>query len=134
LQLYFNEDALAVALTTYNLDYTNYNILNMTWTASGELHADNRGQCDGNSGDMVNNKWRMAMKQADHIHIPRKRNKLNVKRNFTNANLKYLETWRRMSQDPFTFPIAVGLYPITIVTETTATIAKRIGRKGGKLL
>jgi hypothetical protein len=134
LQLYFNEDALAVALTTYNLDYTNYNILNMTWTASLELGADNRGQNDGETGDMDNNKWRMAMKQADHIHIPRKRNKLNVKRNFTNANLKYLETWRRMSQDPFTFPIAVGLYPITIVTETTATIAKRIGRKGGKLL
>jgi hypothetical protein len=41
LQLYFNEDALAVALTTYNLDYTNYNILNMTWTAFGELGAAN---------------------------------------------------------------------------------------------
>jgi hypothetical protein len=35
-----------------------------------------------------------------------------------------------MSQDPFTFPIAAGLYPITLVTETTAAIAKRIGRKG----
>jgi len=106
----------------------------MTWTVSGELHADNRGQCDGNSGDMDNNKWRMAMKQADHIHIPRKRKKPNVRRNFTNANLKYLETWRRMSQDPFTFPIVAGLYPITLVTETAATIAKRTGRKGGKLL
>jgi hypothetical protein len=83
---------------------------------------------------MDNNKWRMAMKQADHIHIPRKRKKPNVRRNFTNANLKYLETWRRMSQDPFTFPIAAGLYPITLVTETAATIAKRTGRKGGKLL
>jgi len=70
------------------------------------------------------------MREADHIHIPRKRKKLNVRRNFTNANLKYLETWRRMSQDPFTFPIAAGLYPITLVTETTAAIAKRIGRKG----
>ena len=102
----------------------------MTWTASGQLHADNRGQCDGNSGDMDNNKWRMAMKQADHIHIPRKRNKLNVRRNFTNANLKYLEMWRRMSQDAFTFPIVAGLYPITLVTETMAVIAKKIGRKG----
>jgi hypothetical protein len=79
---------------------------------------------------MDNNKWRIVMREADHIHIPRKRKKLNLRRNFTNANLKYLETWRLMAEDPFTFPIAVGLYPITLVTETTAAIAKRIGRKG----
>jgi len=130
LQLYFNEDALAVALTTYNMDYINYNILNMTWTASGELHADNRGQSNGDTSDMDNNKWRMTMKQADHIHIPRKRKKRDHRRGLTDANLEYLETWRRMAQDPFTFPIAAGLYPITLVTETTAAIAKRIGRKG----
>jgi hypothetical protein len=79
---------------------------------------------------MDNSKWRIVMRQADHIHIPRKRKKRNVVKDLRDANLTYLETWRRMAEDPFMFPIAVGLYPITIVTETTATIAKRIGRKG----
>ena len=70
------------------------------------------------------------MREADHIHIPRKRKKRNVRKDLTDANLAYLETWRRMAADPFTFPIAVGLYPIALVTETTAAIAKRIERKG----
>ena len=72
------------------------------------------------------------MRQANHIHIPRKRKKRDYRRGLTDANSEYLEAWRRMAQDPFTFPIAVGLYPVTIVTETAATIAKRTGRKGGK--
>jgi len=83
---------------------------------------------------MGNNIWRMAMRQANHIHIPRKCKKRDHRRGLTDANLEYLEAWRRMAQDPLTFPIAVGLYPVTVITETAATIAKRTGRKGGKLL
>ena len=74
------------------------------------------------------------MRQANHIHIPRKCKKRDHRRGLTDANLEYLEAWRRMAQDAFTFPIAAGLYPLTLMTETAATIAKRTGRKGGKLL
>jgi len=79
---------------------------------------------------MDNNEWRIAMTEASHRHIPRKHKKLDVRRGLTDANSEYLKTWRQMAQDPFTFPIAVGLYPIALVTETTAAIAKRIERKG----
>ena len=34
------------------------------------------------------------------------------------------------AENPFTFPIVIGLYPITVVAETTRIVAKKVGQKG----
>ena len=72
------------------------------------------------------------MTEASHRHIPRKHKKLDVRRGLTDANSGYFKTWRQMAQDPFTFPIAVVLYPIALVGKTTGMISKSAALKGQK--
>ena len=69
---------------------------------------------------------------TSHIHIAREHRKLKNRRWVRNASLKYLKTWRLLAENPLTFPIAAGLYPITVVTGTTIIIANRVEQKGGK--
>ena len=68
-----------------------------------------------------------------HIHIPRKHAKTGVEMNPENVSSKYLATWRRMANNTFSFPIAVGLWPITLVTDTTRIIAKSVRPKEEKI-
>ena len=71
-----------------------------------------------------------TIRAPNHVHILRKHKEPDAWRKVTNAKMKYLRTWHLMAENPFTFPIAIGLYPITLVAETTRTIAKRVGQKG----
>ena len=70
------------------------------------------------------------MSVASHIHIAREHRKPKNRRWVRNASLKYLKTWRLLAEKPLTFPIAVGLYPISVVTGTTIIIANRVEQKG----
>jgi hypothetical protein len=67
---------------------------------------------------------------TSHIHISREHCKPKNRRWVRNASLKYLKTWRLLAENPLTFPIAVGLYPITVGTGTTIIIANWVAQKG----
>jgi len=66
------------------------------------------------------------MGEKGHIHIQRKRGKSDIKEYVRNINSGYLQVWRTMAQEPFTFPIAVGMYPIALVAKTTAMVIGRM--------
>ncbi len=68
-----------------------------------------------------------------HIHISRKHSKTGAEKNLENVSFKYLATWRKMANNTFTFPIALGLWPLTFVTDTTRIIAKSVRPKEGKI-
>ena len=70
-----------------------------------------------------------TIRKASHIHIMRKHKERDAGSKVSSANLKYLRTWRMMAENPFTFPIAIGLYPITLVEETARVVAKGVGKK-----
>ena len=66
------------------------------------------------------------MRAPSHIHIGGKKKKVDLKRELGNVKVRYIRTWRLMAESVFTFPIAVGLYPMTLLTEVTGMIAKGV--------
>ena len=76
-------------------------------------------------GKRENNKLKILIRAPSHIHIGRKKKKVDLNRKLGNVKVRYIRTWRLMAESVFTFPIAVGLYPMTLLTEATGMIAKR---------
>ena len=83
-------------------------------------------------GDRDNHERRNPVSVASHIHIAREHHEPKNRRWVRNATLKYLQAWHLLAENHLTFPIAVGLYPITVVTATTIIIANRLEQKGKK--
>ena len=80
-------------------------------------------------GEWDNHEWRNPVSVASHIHIAREHYEPKNRRSVRNATLKYLKAWHLLADNPLTFPIAVGLYPITVVARTTIIIANRLEQK-----
>jgi hypothetical protein len=66
------------------------------------------------------------MRVPSHVHIRGNNKKVDFRRKLRNVGVRYITTWRLMAKSPFAFPIAVGLYPMTLVTEVTRMIAKGV--------
>ena len=58
------------------------------------------------------------------IHIRRKDKEPDIRGKLSNIRVRYIKTWQLMAESPFGFPIAIGLYPITLVLEVPRMIAK----------
>ena len=65
------------------------------------------------------------MRAPSHIHIGGEKKKVDLKRKLGNVEVEYITTWRLMAENPYTFPIAVGLYPMALLIDVTRMIAKR---------
>lgn len=70
---------------------------------------------------------------TSHIQVLRKYREPKNRRRIRNVSLKYLNEWRSLAQNLLTFPVAVGLYPITLVIGTTVIIVKRLEQKRKEL-
>ena len=64
-----------------------------------------------------------------YIHIKMKHAKTGLKIDPAQISLKYLAAWRKMANNTYIFPIAVGLWPLTFMTDTTRIIVKSVKSK-----
>jgi hypothetical protein len=68
------------------------------------------------------------------IRVSRENHKVKNRRGVRKAIWKYLNKWRLLAENPLTFPIAVLLYPATVLTGTITIIANGIGKKRLKMM